>query len=327
MASDLFDLAELRACLQAAHYSRGTAVAIGVSSLQGPDLLAARGFTPGGTAFSPHTMVYVGSLAKQITAACAALLVNAGQLHLESSIRTWLPELPAWAKTIRIRHLLHHTGDLPHEAAISDLMRRAGAQHRTSPAMLAALSTLSDHQPQPGTRYAYSNCGYVCLATIVERASGYPLPAFADQRLFAPLRMAQTCYWSGPAVAPPGAVALARSLDPAPLSLGDGGVWTTVSDLLRWNDALTMNLLGMTELLHTPGQLDDGTPLDYAWGIRVFEAQGTRLQSHGGSWTGVTAKLVRLPDRGQSIVAVALHDEIKTMIALIAAVQRQLLTG
>jgi hypothetical protein len=71
---------------------------------------------------------------------------------------------------------------------------------------------------------------------------------------------------------------------PAPLSVGDGGLWTSVLDLLRWNDALRADTLGVADTLHTTGALDDRTPLDYAWGVRVYHVGSNRDESHGGSW-------------------------------------------
>ncbi len=321
------DSDDLASYLHAARYPFGTAAAIGVSSPPHPPVVAVQGYTPDGAPFGPDTIIYVGSLAKQITAACAALLVRAGHLDIERPITAWLPELPAWACTIRVRHLLHHTADLPDEATVWNVMQQAGARHRTSPGILASLATLSTPEAQPGKRYAYANCGYVCLAVIVERVTSCALAAFAREHLFTPLGMFRTCYWAGPAPTPPGSVALARSLSPAPLSLGDGGVWTTLHDLLRWNDTLQNDVLGISDLLHTPGQLDDGTPLDYAWGVRVVEQDGWQIQSHGGGWSGATAKLVRFPDHGMSIAAVALHDEIDRLVALVTAVQTRLLAG
>jgi hypothetical protein len=61
---------------------------------------------------------------------------------------------------------------------------------------------------------------------------------------------------------------------PAPVSVGDGGLWTSVNDLLRWNTAVFADALGTAERTHTAGSLDDGTPLDYAWGVRVFRSGG-----------------------------------------------------
>jgi CubicO group peptidase (beta-lactamase class C family) len=86
--------------------------------------------------------------------------------------------------------------------------------------------------------------------------------------------MNTTRYWPGPEPVPPGAAPLAAP-HPAPLSLGDGGVWSTASDLVRWGQALNADELGISPLMETPGSLDDGTPLDYAWGMESARTRGT----------------------------------------------------
>src|SRR5207248_10360904 len=77
----------------------------------------------------------------------------------------------------------------------------------------------------------------------------------------------------------------------------------------------------------TTGALDDGTPLDYAWGVRVFRVGGNRVESHGGSWEGATAKLVRLPDLGVSFAALAHDGSVERMAALSSSLQDELLGG
>ena len=194
MIDDPFDVGTLAHDLRAAGYPPATAVMIGVRSAGRPDMVAVQGVVPGGAPFGPDSIVYVGSLAKQMTAACAALLVRAGQLDIDAPIRAWLPELPAWAQDMRVRHLIHHTADLPDEATVQDVMHRRGVRDRTSPGVLAALASVATHAAQPGKRYAYANCGYVCLAVIVERVTSCALTAFAHKHLFTPLGMSRTCY-------------------------------------------------------------------------------------------------------------------------------------
>jgi len=99
-----------------------------------------------------------------------------------------------------------------------------------------------------------------------------------------------------------------------------------VSDLLRWNEALLGDTLGVADTLHTTGALDDGTPLDYAWGVRVFRIGSNRVQSHGGSWEDATSKLVRLPDLGVSFGALADDGSVERMTALSASLQDELLS-
>ncbi|MEQ4724495.1 serine hydrolase domain-containing protein [Nonomuraea sp. B19D2] len=151
-----------------------------------------------------------------------------------------------------------------------------------------ALARLDHLVSTPGTEYRYCNAGYVCLAVIIERAASRPLPDFAREHVFAPLGMASSRYWPGPARHPPGAVPLDPHY-PAPLSLGDGGVWSTATDLIRWNQALERDELGVSALLQTPGRLDDGTRLDYAWALGVREHAGRRIYRHGGRWARLSA--------------------------------------
>jgi CubicO group peptidase (beta-lactamase class C family) len=196
------------------------------------------GRTRTGGPFTADTVVYTASLSKQITAACAALLVRRGRLDVESALARWMPELPAWAHTVRLRHLIHHTSGLP--------------------------------------EYAHEN-------------------------VFGPLDMQNTRYWAGPAPHPPGAAPL-EPLRPAPLSLGDGGVWSTARDLVRWNEALHHDELGISARLHT-------APGDYAWGIGVRTHAGHRIYRHGGPRPGVTAQLVRVADRNSGFVVLVLADD------------------
>ncbi len=181
------------------------------------------------------TVVYTASLSKQITAACAALLVRRGRLDTGSTLAQWMPELPAWAGVVRLRHLIHHTSGLPEGVDFDDL-QQAGLD-RTTAAVLGALAQIDRLDSEPGTEFRYCNAGYVCLAVIVERAAGRPLPDFAHEHVFAPLGMLDSRYWAGPAPHPPGAAPLDAHY-PAALSLGDGGVWSTAPDLMRWNEAL-----------------------------------------------------------------------------------------
>ncbi len=313
-------IGELSDCIDAAGYPCGTAVAVGVSGPFDADIVKTTGFTPEGIAFAPDTMIYTGSLAKQVTAACAAMLVQSGELNTDHAITNWLEELPAWADSIRVRHLIHHTADFPAEVVVSDEMQAFRTQDRTSLGVIEALARLSNHQANPGVAYDYSGCGYICLALIIERVTAKPLSVFANEYIFKPLNMSNSCFWSGPESKPGRGVALGKALAPAPLSLGDGGLWSTLFDLLRWNDGLNYRKLSVSDMVHTVGSLDDGTPLDYAWGTRVFTDHGVQIQSHGGSWPGSTARLLRLPEHKLSIAALALDDDVDRIVAMSAAI-------
>jgi CubicO group peptidase (beta-lactamase class C family) len=305
----------LRALIAGAGYGSREPVIAGVHGQGRPPVFAAQGVTAAGEPAGPATLAYAASLSKQITAGCAALLVREGALDMEDTLARWLPGLPAWAGTVRLRHLLHHTAALP-DAQVDAIVGRAA--ERTTAVVLSALAQIPALAGPPGTAYAYSSAGYICLAAAVEQAAGQPLPEFAAQRIFIPLGMGSTCYWPGPAPAPPGAAPLAAA-HPAPLSLGDGGVWSAARDLLRWSQALNTDELGISPLMQTPGGLDDGTPVGYAWGMGVRSHGGYRVYRHGGGWPGLRALLARIPDLNQSLVIIALSDNSERRTDLAAS--------
>jgi CubicO group peptidase (beta-lactamase class C family) len=302
------------ALMAEAGYGREEPVIVGVHQQGSGPVFVAQGVAPNGEPPRSDTIIYAASLAKQITAACAALLVLEGALDIESPLATWLPELPVWATKVKLRHLLYHTSALPDDEVASIL---GSSADRTTPAVISALKQAPTLAGVPGATYTYSGAGYVCLAVAVERAAAEPLPVFAARRIFGPLAMDRTLYWPGPRPAPPGAVPLAPP-HPAPLSLGDGGVWSTAGDLLRWGQALNADELGTSRLMETPGCLDDGTPLNYAWGMGTRSCRGHRVYRHGGGWPSLRAILARVPDLNLSMVIIALADDSERRIELAA---------
>ncbi|GAA3219068.1 serine hydrolase domain-containing protein [Nonomuraea helvata] len=304
----------MTALVAEAGYRSDEPIAVGMRQRDAPPVLLAQGMTSASEPVTATTLAYAASLSKQMTAACAALLARRGALDMESPLSHWLPQLPAWAGTVRLRHLVHHTAALPADSTIDAVL--AGDADRTTPGIIEALTRFPALDRRPSTEHLYSNAGYVCLAAVVERAAEMPLPDFARRHLFVPLAMADTRYWPGPDPTPPGAAPLAR-LRPAPLSLGDGGVWTTLSDLLRWGQALNADELGISGLIQTPGRLDDGTPIDYAWGIGVRSHAGYRVYRHGGGWTGLRALHARVPDLDLSVALIAIDDHTERRVPLL----------
>jgi CubicO group peptidase (beta-lactamase class C family) len=297
--------------VRAGGYATETPLVVGVST-SGEEVVVAQGAGLDGAAFGADSLAYAASVAKQITGACAALLERRGVLDPDAPIAEWMSELPLWRERVRVRHLIHHTAGLPD---VRPQMQSGGESNWTSAGVVAALADIPQLDSEPGSAYAYTSVGYIVLAAIVERIAGSPFPEFARARIFEPLGMKSSVFWTGPSAAPPTA-AITDLTSPAALSAGDGGLWTTVSDLLRWNAALLDDRLGITSRLHTTGSLDDGTPLDYAWGVRVFEASGQGVQSHGGNYANATAKLVRLPDSSAHFAVLAADSSVERLVAL-----------
>jgi CubicO group peptidase (beta-lactamase class C family) len=278
------------------------------------EIVINHGCTTAALPLRADTVAYAASLSKQVTAACLALLVERGAVTLESTLAEWLPELPDWATSVRVRHLVHHTAALPADADIDAAATRGGLD-RTTGGVIASLASTLRLAHEPGTRFAYSNAGYVCLAVLIQRAAGQPLPHFADEHLFEPIGMSRTCFWPGPGPAPREASPLTPQR-PAPLSLGDGGLWSTADDLLRWARCLNNDELGISQLLQTPGHLDDQTPLDYAWGTGIRAHSGNRLYRHGGAWANLRVMLTRAPELDLSLVSIATADDTERRVVL-----------
>ena len=213
-----------------AGYPEDTPLAVGVSRRSHEPLFFAQGAGQGTTRFGPQSVAYAASVSKQLTGACAAMLERDGLLDRETRIIEWLPELPGWSERVRVRHLIHHTAGLP---KCGRGWSRPGSRAGTSPDVLAALTETPQLEHDPGTAYAYSNEGYICLALIIERMSGSSLETFARRRIFGPLGMTSSIFWVGPQPAPPTAAATPGPEHPAALSVGDGGLWTSVRDCLR----------------------------------------------------------------------------------------------
>lgn len=299
--------------VDAAGYESQDAVVVAAASTTLGQVHLSRGRTRAGVAVDSDALIYTASLSKQVTAGCAAVLAGRGALDARDPLRRWLPEMPSWADTVAVGDLIHHTSGLPDVLSFAEL--REHGQDRTSGGVLQALAQV-EHLPEPpGTLHRYCNAGYVALGAVVERAADQPFADVAAQLVFTPLGMSRSRYWSGPGSHPPGAVPTEVGV-PAALSLGDGGMWSTARDLLRWNDAVNGDELGVTATLNTPGRLRDRTVLDYAWGVGVRAHAGERIYRHGGSWAGVSAQLVRVPGRGGGAVVLALDDGGDRTIAL-----------
>ncbi|GAB3852860.1 hypothetical protein GCM10027610_081860 [Dactylosporangium cerinum] len=167
--------------IEQAHYTTDQPIVVGIQQRAAPPVFVAHGSTSTGEPLTASTPVYAASLTKQITAACAALLVGQGRLDMHSTLAQWMPELPSWAHAIHLRHLVHHIAGLPADDRIDTLI---DTDHdRTTAGIIGALARSTEAPSTPGSQYLYSNAGYICLAVAVERAADQPLPEFARARV------------------------------------------------------------------------------------------------------------------------------------------------
>jgi CubicO group peptidase (beta-lactamase class C family) len=258
----------------------------------------------------------LASVSKQFTAAAVALVAQDGKVDLRDSIRKHVPELPVYAEPVTIRHLIYHTSGLRDYAelmTIAGLLAKPGF-NITEAEFLDLLGRQKTLNFAPGVEYQYSNSNYVLLALLVKRATGKPLREYAEEKLFLPLGMRQTRFHDDRGELLPGR-AMGHTpkrdrsgfrLDTDTLNVvGDSGLFSSVEDMLTWNRGLSAGKLGGPDFARTllvRGRLNDGTELDYAFGLAHGTYRGLRTIGHPGSWNGYTTNYLRFPDQALDLV-------------------------
>jgi CubicO group peptidase (beta-lactamase class C family) len=241
------------------------------------------------------------------------LLARDGRLSLDDPIHKYVPELAdAFGGPVTIRQALTHTGGLRDWGSVAGI----GGWPRTSRVYTHAhvLDILSRQRAlnfPPGTRWSYSNSGYNLAAIIVNRVSGMPFAEFTRQRIFEPLGMTSTSWRDDHTrIVPRRALAYDhvgeayRTDMPFENVHGNGGLLTTVGDLLKWNENFVKPAVGDHEFVRqqlAPGRFTDGRAHDYAMGLWVGTYRGTSEVRHSGSTAGYRAYLSRFPDQRVSV--------------------------
>ena len=260
---------------------------------------------------TPETNFRLASLSKQFTATAVMLLVADGRLHYDDEITSLLPGLPSLARGVTLRHLLSHTSGLPdYEDFVPD--SQTVQVHDLD--ILRLIAHASAAKFPAGTRYDYSNTGYGLLALIVERASGKRFADVLHDRIFAPLGMTNTvAHEDGRSTVANRAYGYSvsasgiRRTDQSNTSavLGDGGIYSSVADLARWDRAIEQHALVGAEqhqLAWTPPLLPNGAHTEYGFGWFVDrDHEAMRLRHHGES-RGFTNAIIRYPERRLTVV-------------------------
>ena len=275
----------------------------------------------------------LASFTKQFTAAAIMLLARDGKLHYDAHLNDFFPEFPAYGKSITVRNLLNHTSGLPDYEEL--LMK----QYPDSPeervpqihdeGVLKLLEQQSSGKFPPGAKWEYSNSGYAVLAMIVENVSGKSFGQFLQARIFAPLKMKNTlAYEKGKNKVPHRAYGHSkndgawRETDQSPTSavLGDGGVYSSLDDLAKWDRALREHTLLSEEEMRPaltpveprdgPAKAPDGKPVSYGFGWFLDPYQGHIRMSHDGSTIGFRTTIQRFPDHQLTIIVLANRTDI-----------------
>ena len=258
-----------------------------------------------------ETPFYIGSVSKQFTAFAAALLIQQGKAGPDDSIRKYFPELPDYANAITVRHLVHHTSGLRDFYTLLAIAGRRQDELYDNFAVLRMAARQKELNFAPGTDYLYSNTGYALLASLVGRAAGTTFSAFVDANVFKPLGMASSHVHDddarlvkGRAYGYSGAMGALRLDASTAERVGAGGVYSTIRDLIKWDENFYTGKVGgraLIDQVQTPGTLSDGKPLTYAWGLQIGRYRGQPIVEHGGSLVGYRAHLMRFPDQHVSV--------------------------
>ena len=264
------------------------------------------------------TVLDVGSVAKQFTAACIFLLEQQGKLSIDDPIQKYLPEMPVFHKEkVTIRHLLNHTSGLRDYVEITAYAGIPFENIFTEEMGLDIMTRQKERSFPPGQQFMYNNGGYLLLAIITRRASGVSIGAFAQQHIFEPLGMKNTFILENPhRIVKNSATGYAPVNDSTyekqhyyNIALGgDGQVYTTLEDLLLWDNNFYDKKVGGQALFdrqHERGILSNGDTIEYAGGLFVQENKGHRVVQHTGSWGGFRAVLYRLPDSKKTLALLA----------------------
>ncbi|KRG37793.1 serine hydrolase [Stenotrophomonas panacihumi] len=266
------------------------------------------------TSVTPQTNFRLASISKQFTAAAILLLAQDGKLSLDDKVKRWLPSLPAAADAITIRHLLSHTGGL---VDYEDLMPATQKAQLHDIDVLHLLESSDRTYFPPGTRYRYSNGGYALLALVVGQASGQDFASFLRQRIFLPLGMHDTfAHQDGVDEVPNRAYGYSRvgghwqRTDQSPTSavLGDGGIYSSLEDLARWDAALYDERLLKADWLKQAFTPATTTPEPDV----PFYGFGWRLNGetawHSGESIGFRNVIVRYPQRHFTVIVLTNRD-------------------
>jgi CubicO group peptidase (beta-lactamase class C family) len=262
---------------------------------------------------TPQTVFRIGSLSKQFTAMCVALLAEQGRLSLDDDIRKFFPEMPEYETPITVGHLVHHTSGIRDIYTLQGIV--ASGERYNSEEALAMLLRQKGLNFTPGERFSYANSGYLLMAALIERASGMKTSEYARKYIFEPLGMNDTHFHDDLNVIVRNRASGYRPTDQGGYRInmtqldiiGDGSIYTTIEDFFKWDQNFYHNELGdgtqdLIDMVLTRGVLNSGEDITYAFGLDVDKNRGLRTVSHSGSWVGFNTIGIRYPDQKFSVV-------------------------
>jgi CubicO group peptidase (beta-lactamase class C family) len=280
---------------------------------------------------TPDTVFSLHSVSKQFCAAGIMLLIRDGKIKLDDPVTRYFPECsPAW-DAIQVRHLLNHTSGIP-DYLNEDLKLPDAASDSAIPGAVSKLPL----KFAPGSKFAYSNTGYLMLALMIHQLTGRPDPEFLRERIFKPLGMASSRTSSQADIIPRRAARydwqnghFVNGRPPSTVpEIGDGGMLSTVLDLARWDAALYTDRIltaGEIRLMWTPGPYDEEEKAHYGFGFYLDSFNGHRRVWHyGAGFSGERSVIARYVDDKVTVIILVNGGEPK-LPALVNRIAAQFL--
>lgn len=292
-----------------------------------------------------QTNFRLASLSKQFTAMAIMLLERDGKLHYEEKLTDLFPGFPAYGRSITVQHLLTHTSGLSdYEDLMEQVEKQKGAiwsstRQIRDREVLDLLEQQSQDKFAPGTSWSYSNSGYVVLGLIAAKVSKEPFDQLLRDRIFRPLRMMGTvAYVNGKnkvlrrayGYTKDGDRFIERDQSSTSATLGDGGIYSNLADLAKWDDALQHHTLVSEEQMRqalTPVMLNDGSqphwpstpgddnlnpgqPVSYGFGWFLDSYRNHKRMWHWGTTSGFRTAIERFPDENTTIIVLCNRTDV-----------------
>lgn len=310
-----------------------------------------------GAKIDAGTNFRLASVTKQFTAMTVMLLVHDGKLRYDQKLTDVFPDFPAYGSAITIRHLLTHTSGLPDYEDLMDKAEKAkrgvwSPQHQIQDGEVLDLLRRETHGKfAPGASWSYSNSGFVVLGLVAAKISGQPFEKVLNDRIFAPLGMTNTvAYVKGRNSPVNRAFGHTRTGDKfietdqssTSATLGDGGVYSNLTDLAKWDRALSNHFLlsendmepavsearladgSVPRWPAQPGEdnLDPGQPVRYGFGWFLDPYKGRPRMWHFGSSVGFRTAIERFTERKLTVIVLANRTDLDPAALALKAADR-----
>lgn len=272
-------------------------------------------FRKGTDSINAHTPFHIASVSKTLTAGAILQLVQSGKIHLQDLVQQHLPSFPS--NTATIETLLNHRSGLP---TYDHFMENFGWSTKEFVKNHDVLDFLAEKHEEIGIRtankgFVYSNTNYALLALIIEKVSGLSYPEYMKKYIFDPLEMNDSYVFQhqDSAIHLPSFYANGRMyrFDYLDYVYGDKNIYSTVRDLLKWDQALKNGFIKeeLLTLAYTPYSFEKPGTLNYGLGWRMKDfPQNKRILYHNGWWHGNRASLYRCLDEDLTMIALSNND-------------------